>query len=268
MATYLNIRPEDWVRRITTNDGVDTPVGLGVKYIGSAASGIITLAATTGDMTFEHGVLSSEAVDATIGTAGVLDLTTYTTIQSLLRNINASPNWEAWAIDLPGDYLTNISAGNGIFTAAGVVAAPAKVDGGLTASFVVDTSLKTAEDFACGLTFNGQSSEPHGSDAQVLHEILKIVALATFGGATDGVYIYECDDVAGTKTEVAHLPLVTATITTFGTGDEPIYSSKGKRLVVMAVDASGAITVPRIDIYSRSYAFGPAIRKSKLYSEY
>lgn len=267
MGCY-NIPPQDWVRQIVTRDGVDTNKVLGIKYIGAEASGLVTIAATTNDFTLEHGDLSSEAADATVGATGVLDLTVYDTIIKLLTEINTSPNWEAWAVDLPGDYALNISAGNGVFIVASPwnAAVQAKVAAGIFP--LRDTSLGTIEDFGAGLTFNGPSSEPHGFDANVLHEILKIVAVATFGGATDGLYIYECNDVLGTKTEVAHFALVTATITTYGTGDEPLISARGRRLVVIAKDASGAITSPKIEVFSRSYAFGPGLRKSKLYSEY
>lgn len=263
----FNHRPEDYIRQIVTREGVDKSYGLGLRYVGDEASGLATVASTTGDITLEHGDLSSEAADATVGATGVLDLTTYTTIHMLLREINSSPNWEAWAIDVPGDYDTNISAGNGIFAAAGVAAAQCKSTDGLKASFVLDTSLKTAEDYAAGLTLNRSSAYPHHHDGQVLHEIMKISAIATMAGGTDGIYIYECDDVAGTKTEVAHFALATATATDYGTGDEPLISSKSKRLVAM-IKATTTITAPKIEIFSRSLAFGPGMDKNKRLSAY
>jgi len=263
-----NRQPQDYVRQIVTRDGVDTSKALGLRYTGSEASGLVTIAATTNDFTLSHGDLGSEAADATVGATGVLDQTTYSTIALLVQEINSSPNWEAWAVDLPGDYDTNISAGNGIFSVAAPwnAAVQAKVDAGVFP--LADTSLKTAEDIAAGLTFNGPSLVPHGHDTNVLHEIMKIQASATFGGASDGLYIFECDDVAGTKTQVAHFALVTATSTPYGTGDEPLISTKGKRLCVMIKDASGAITAPKIEIFSRSYAYAPGVRAGKLESSY
>lgn len=272
--TCYNIAPQDWKRCIYRREGIDTPILLGIRYIGSAASGLVTVAATTGDLTFAHGVLSSEAVDTTvIVTTGIIDLTTYDTLKKVLDVINQSPNWEAWPIDFPGDFAMNISSGNGAFTSAGVAAAQAKTDAGLTASFVVDTSLATAETHYCGVTWNASSILPHNGDAQVLHEVMKFRALGTFAGATDGVYVYECDDVAGTKTQIGHFALVTATDTTFGTGDEPLISTKGKRLVFKIADASGALTAvgtssPCLEIFTRSYAFGPCVRANKMYSHY
>lgn len=264
--------PQDWRRTTYRREGVDTPILLGIRYIGSEASGLVTVAATTGDLTFAHGDLSSEAVDTTvIASTGIIDLTTYDTLKKVLDCINKSSNWEAWPIDFPGDFSMNISAGNGVFTAAGVAAAQAKSDAGLTASFVVDTSLATAETHYCGVTWNASSITPHNCDANVLHEVTKFRALATFAGATDGVYVYECDDIAGTKTEVGHYPLVTATDTTFGTGDSVLLSTRGKRLVFMIKDASGALTAvgtssPCLEIFTQSLAFGPAVRKNKMWS--
>lgn len=262
----FSIKPEEWKRQVVTRDGVDTNIGLMAKYIGAQASGTITTAATTGDLTFKHGALASEVVDATVGVAGVLDLTNYTTIQLVLQAINLSPNWEAWAVDLPGDFLTNISAGNGIFIVGGVAATQAKVADGISAPFLVDTSLATAETFQAGLTFNGPQNVPHANDGMSLHEIMKIIASSTFAGATDGLYIYECDDINGTKAQVAHFALASATPTTYGTGDEPLISTKGKRFVVQTKDASGAITAPKIEIFARSYHFGPGVRARRLES--
>ena len=122
----------------------------------------------------------------------------------------------------------------------------------------------TAENFSAGVTFNGPSNIPHASDAFALHEIIKITASATFGGATDGIYIYACDDNAGTKEEIGHLALVTATATDFEAGGEPIISAKGKRIVVWIADSSGAITSPNLEITRRSTHFGAGIRKAKL----
>ena len=264
----FGFRPEEWIRTPVSRTAVDTSKVLGLRYIGSEASGLVTIAATTNDFTLEHGDLSSEAADATVGATGVLDLTTYTTIQKLLVEINSSPNWEAVAIDLPGDYLTNISAGNGIFSVASPWDAAVQAKTGGMVYPVVDTSLKTAEDFAVGVTLNGPSSTPHNFDAQVLHEVLAIDADVTFAGATDGLYVYEADDLTGTKVEIAHYPLVSGAATTFGNGIEPLFSVKDKRIVIMAKDASGAITAPSIIVTRRSLRYGPGMNKNKRRSAY
>jgi len=249
-------------------DAVDLPRVLGLRYIGAQASAICVVAATTGDITLSHGVLASEAVDTTIGASGVLDLTVFTTVKSLVDAINMSANWEAWFMDYPPDALTNISAGNGIFTVGGITSQPCKTTAGI--DLESDTSLLTAEVFNVGITLQCSSGvRVHNKDANVRHEILQINATATYGGATDGIYIWECDDVAGTKTQIGHLPLVTATATVFptnGSTGAPIYATVGKRLVVQVADASGAITGPSVQVIAQSFIEGPAFNIKKNWS--
>lgn len=261
---YNEIRPEDWIRAQYGYEAVDLPKVIGIKYVGDEASGTVETAATTGDITLKHGALSSEAADTTVGSSGVLDLTTYDTVQAVIAAINLSANWEAWAIDFPGDYDTNISAGNGIFPTT--AATQAKVADGM--SLVMDTSLKTAEDYPVGITLNGPSTHFHGTDVGVVHEIIKINANVTFGGASSGLYIYSCDDRLGTKTQIWHRALVSATATEYYSDGEPIISVDGHRLVVMAKDASGAITSPSLLIEARSYVRFPVARKSKLWGSH
>lgn len=269
---FYNIKPEDWTRTMVTRAAVDTPVACRIRYTGSEVAAHVSIGATTGDMTFEQGASTAAAATTTGdnpilpigGTTGVIDIsdTESDNLFKVIAAINLADDWEAWAVDLPGDYDTEISAGHGIFTVGGLSDQDCTGDTGF--AVVVDTSLKTAEDFAAGVTFNGPCTEPHGSDANALHEIIKISATATFGGDTDGIYIYECDDIAGTKTQIGHLALASATATDFDADGEPMFSTKGKRLVVMAKDVSGAITSPNLEIYRRSYHFGPGIRDAKL----
>jgi len=256
--------PQDWVRKTYGYDAVDEPIVYGLRYIGSEDSATYEAAATTNDFTFKHGASGSEVADSTVGSSGVLDLTTFDTVHKLIRAVNASPNWEAWPVDYLPDADTNISAGNGIFGT--ISATQAKVDDGVLVP--ADTSLETAEFFPVGVTFYGSSINPHNKDANVLHEVLGITANITFGGATDGIYVYEVDDINGTKTEIDHLALASATATSWSNSGEPLYSVKGKRIVFKAADASGAISSPLLTVSVRSLPFGPAVRKSKLLSEY
>ncbi len=254
-----------WKYSIPTRDGVDTVEGLRIRYTGSQVAAHVTVASTTNDMTFEQGASTAAAAVGTgdnPGSSGVIDMSAVDDIHELNRIINLAADWEAWLTDLPPDADVEISAGNGIFVVS------TDSDCTLANGFAVltDTSLLTAETFSVGLTNNGPSTKTHAHDRQQLLEIVKIVAKATFAGATDGLYIYECDDVAGSKVEIAHFALVSATITTIGTGDTPLVSTTGKRLVVQAVDASGAITVPKIEIFGRTVIIGPSVRVKKLWA--
>ena len=78
----------------------DEDVALRIMYVGDKASATIEVAAG-GDVTFKHGVLSSEANDTTIGGAGdggaTLDVSEATedTLGECIDLINGSPNWRA-----------------------------------------------------------------------------------------------------------------------------------------------------------------------------
>jgi len=226
----------------------------------------VSLAATTGDMTFEQGATTATASVSTgtnPGTAGVIDISGLTYLRELHRAINAAEDWEAWYVDYPPDHAIEVSAGNAIFLGN---LADQDCTGASGFAMKVDTSLMTAENFPVGVTWNGPSTNPHCSDSNVLHEVTMLQANVTFAGATNGIDVILCDDVLGTTETIVNLPLVSATATTWGDGNSVLYSNaeKGGRLVFKAKDSSGAISSPNITITARSYAYGPAVRKKNL----
>lgn len=256
-----------WTYETFSNLAVDTPVALGIRCLSDEVAAHVTIAATTGDMTFEQGASTAAAAVGTgdnPGSSGVIDLTNFTSLIAVVNEINSTDDWEAWLGDLPGDYLTNISAGNGIFTVGGLADQDCTGESGF--EVVVDTSLKTAEDFGLGITLNRSSLNIRHADVQVEWQILKIVANVTFGGATDGIYVYECDDRLGTKVQKDKLALASATGTTFGDGSYVLYQTKGKTLRLLAKDASGAITSPSLTAVARWRPLGPVINRRKMYS--
>lgn len=71
-----------------------------VQYVGAQASGTVTVTVTTGDVTFQHGVLASEVVDTTINSdddPGVIDVSdaAANTMGGVVDLINGSANWRA-----------------------------------------------------------------------------------------------------------------------------------------------------------------------------
>lgn len=253
---------------------VDLNVAFRIRYTGSQAAAHVSLAATTGDITFEQGATTAAAAVTTgtnPGTAGVINVSdaSVDTLAKLVRVIDtAGSDWEAWLVDYPGDEASEISAGNSMFF-GNLTDQDCTGDNGFAS--LVDTSLKTAEDYAVGVTWNGPSSKPHNEDMGMRHEILQIRANVTFAGATDGIYIYECDDRAGTKTQIGHYALTTATATNIpasGGVEEPIISVDGHRIVVMAKDSSGAITPAVMHVIARSTPIHPVVREKNLLSNY
>jgi len=76
-----------------TTVAVDSDVALEIQYVGESASATVTSAAA--NLTFKQGAAGAEAVDATIGAAGVIDTNaaSYDTFGEVQDNINASANW-------------------------------------------------------------------------------------------------------------------------------------------------------------------------------
>lgn len=115
-----HIAPFQW-RRVTT----DGDIGLYVRAVGSSASYTVEVDAG-GEITFKKGVLGSEAVDANVGTAGVIDTNAaaYDTFGELVAYLNALDDYEAHLGDvLPADSSDDtllITAATQIKTDAGV----------------------------------------------------------------------------------------------------------------------------------------------------
>lgn len=258
-------RPEDWDRSGVTRDGVDKSVALRIWYKGDQVAAHVSTATTTTDLTFEQGATTAAADVSTgdnPGSSGVIDLTSYTTLKAVMDEINSTDDWECQLIDVPGDFATNISAGNGAF----IVAADTDATAATGCDILVDTSLATAETYYAGVTYNAQPSQAlHSNDNMALHEILEIKATATYAGGTETISVYECDDKTGTKTLVygpVNHSATTATDTLSLSG-EPLVAAKGKRLVVLLANDTGAHTAPRLVIARRSTKFGPGLSPVK-----
>lgn len=97
------------LRTFSAGTSQDVSVAGRVQYVGSEASGTVTVS-SAGDITFQHGDLASEAVDGTIDSGGddpgVIDVSdaNANTLLEVIGLINASPNWRAFAeAGLPDD---------------------------------------------------------------------------------------------------------------------------------------------------------------------
>lgn len=87
-------------RRKLNGSGVlvaDQSVAIAIRYKGSQASATVTVA--SGDITCKHGAAAAEAVDSTVGVAGVVADGTYTTLGAMVDAINQSLNWQAEIVD-------------------------------------------------------------------------------------------------------------------------------------------------------------------------
>jgi hypothetical protein len=87
---------------------VSTDVGILIKYVGSSpAGGVVTVAAATGDITLETGVVGGATADLTTecpvsgALGGVIDVSdaACNTMGEVVDAINSSPNWRAVLVD-------------------------------------------------------------------------------------------------------------------------------------------------------------------------
>lgn len=239
-----------------------------IHYIGDEASGIVDIA-STGDITFKHGDLSSEAADDDTkiesGGSGVLDLSAdVTDYHSLIRHINSFDNWEAWPVGaLPDDDPHTTTTGH--FT---------EVTGGSASGangYAVKTDDSDSLYIVAGMTFNGPAANVHATDAQALHALQRVIALSTYATGSSALKAYACDDLAGSSEEIASWKTGATTVEvaypaeTYPAGP-PIAWTKGKRLAVKLVNSAALGTV-RLLAQGFSYKFGPSVRDSKQWAE-
>ena len=261
-----SIKPEDMAHGISRVNTLDGSVAYRIKYIGSAESGLLTIS-SAGDHVFVHGALGSEAADTTVnpngGTPGTIDVSAEaTTFAQLKRIVDESANWEFIPIGiLPTD------APNTTTTTHLVAVTTQQCNVAAGYAVYIDRSATLYN--VVGVTFNGPSSEPHGSDSQSHNEINYLSVTLTFAGGTHTIYVYEVDDVAGTATLLDSFGSAATTVAkkipvsgTQGT----VYSTENKRLVVKQASVAGEPTATEIEVHYSQHQFGPSVRASKMAS--
>lgn len=257
-------------KKIIWASGADEDVGPGliVQYIGSEASGTVEVS-SAGDITFKHGDLASEAVDATIDSGGdddgVIDVsdTNADTAKEVEDLINASPNWRARLTGFLPDDNMNSSTGTLITRTA----AQAKVAGGVT--LYIDgtkpdilTFPITGVQFDSLVVDDGRSSYNGLRTDDECENWLDYAAVTNvFASGSSVVTVYEVahGDSAGTL-RYTSAALVTATKKEIGEAPNPsepfIKSSIGHRLVVRIVNTSIDLTVTEFQVQGRVIDYG------------
>ncbi len=264
MNTRFCVEPQDVKQHMVVHTvsaaNSDQSRVFGIKCVSTSQTGYITVSST--GVLFEIG--DNTTADTTVDTDGEVLIANYATPKAFMDAVNMSDNWSCRLLDVPPDYT---------ITGSDLVA-QSNTDCSSEVTVNLDESaLANIGVVYSGITGNGHKDEPHGSDAQTYNEIQYVtadIAWASASGAT--ATIFECDDVAGTKTAIAG-PITVASGAAFTMGsltsDIPIASTKGKRLVVAVipteVDESVAYENTDFIIYGQSYVFGPAVRRSKLW---
>ena len=202
-----------WIPKSRVSVAADTMVALGIRYIGTGASGVVTVG-STGDMAFLHGVAASEVADTTVNpagdTPGTLDLVggtldLFPTFKSILDMVNASANWEMWLIGARPEQVAHVTTQGHLLVVTGVNgdAGGSGSDNKLTGyEFFFDNS--GADLFGVGLTLGGPSHVIHNSDSGVEWKALRVSCKSTDATAASATLkLYACNDQAGTSRVIA-----------------------------------------------------------------
>jgi len=272
MYSY-NFQPQDWIRKSVLSI-TDAGILMRIRQkktsaLGGQAVAQISIAVTTGDVTFEQGATVAAANTTTgdnpqVGaTPGVIDLSALVpvTYAAFKAAVDETDDWECILTGaLPDDLIEAAGTGD-LLTATDTLCSTDA--GGAVLNDISQSLMEVAS-----MTFNAGSNVPNNHDANVLHELQEVKGTFTYTGAAT-LKVFECDDVANTSLEILNIGAAATTVEKAYPGDagrgEPIISTKSKRLVVKAAAAT-TLTVSSLFINGRSYAYGPGIRKGKLES--
>ncbi len=275
-----------WIPKERVSYAADTMVAYGIRYIGTAASGVVTVGAD-GNMAFLHGVAASEAADTTVNpngdTAGTLDLydgtdDLFPTFKTINDMVNASANWEMWLIGARPEQVAHVTtvghtlAVTGVNGDCGGSGSSNKLTG---YEFFYDNSA--ADVFGVGLTLGGPSHVIHNSDSGVEWRAKRVSCQstdATAGSAT--LKLYACNDQAGTSRVLkTFVPGATTVEVLYPAAATPATEAHGVTLggerMVLTYVGGGAVTGTGVlDLMSLSGEYritSPISKKSRMNPE-
>lgn len=198
---------------------VDKDFGIAVRYVGDEESGTVIVSATDSDMTFQHGDIGSEAVDATIDSggddAGIIDMSDSSgmTMGEVVDLINASANWEAMLIgsmraDIATDALETLSEAQAKVHADKSVLI--NFWGGIAIERTTATKYRTAGTSALAIGLILSNKDLDGNLNFGRRNVLAFAELScTNGGTTEvnTIDVYKVDDKTGVETLIFSKPL-------------------------------------------------------------
>lgn len=181
------LNPKQPFAKIYSDDG---DIALRVKYVGSEKSATVTVSAA-GDLTFKHGALGAEAVDSTVGAAGVIDVSAaaYNTFGEVVDNINGSANWEAYLVGALRADSSDASTGSLLVRSETTILPKTDLALYKDTSKVLELAIRV-----------GKRSATSGSEEKAASEIFSITSTNTFGSGTSLIKIYEVNDAEKSET--------------------------------------------------------------------
>lgn len=195
-------------------NAVDKDFGIAIMYVGEEDSGTVTVSATDSDITFQHGVVGSEAVDSTIDSggddAGVIDMSdaNANTCGKVVDLINASTNWKAMLIgsmraDLSLDFLETLSETQAKVNADRSVLV--NYWGGIAIERTTATAYRTTGTTAKAIGIVLSNLDLQGNHNGGRRQILSLAEFTATNGGTTEVNtcdVYKVDDLTGVETNI------------------------------------------------------------------
>ena len=179
----------------------DTDIAFVCRYIGAQVSATVTVSG--GDITFQHGALAAEAVDATIDSGGddpgVIDVSdaNANTIGEVVGLINASANWEAKMVDAQA---ADASTAAMLLDVAETTLTPT------TETMVVNKDTSATLNLAKLCSYRGIESHkaattqlPFASESGKVITLNKVISTNTFGSGTSTITVVDVDLATGAE---------------------------------------------------------------------
>jgi len=220
----------------------DGDIGLVVRYKGSEASATVEVAATSGDITFKHGDLGSEAVDSTIDSGGdddgVIDVSdpNANTMGEVVDLINASANWEAYLVDC----LRTDASGTLLLTMSATQAHKGLAPQGVR--LYKDTSQNDNYDISLAI-MNRQYPNGFDRTENKINRLTGVVSNNTYASGTSYIKVYEINPITKTETLVFQRPSGATTVTqALQSIDIDLTADEGNYLLVRLVSSAAAAT--------------------------
>ena len=186
LSQGANLGPGDFRSANPALGADDSSVAFIIKYVGTSASGKVTVA--SGDIQLTHGAVGSEAADSSVGsnTAGSVDISDSDedTVAEALSLINQSSNWIAVAVDCVGSDTIGTSA-----LLVTMAATQAKTAKGVQVKF--DTTAKLADSVLVAPAALRTDIRPYQATATTVDNMLPFRGTATSVAAISALMVQD-----------------------------------------------------------------------------
>ena len=183
-----------------------------LRYVGDEDSATVTVSG--GDITFQHGDLAAEAVDATINSDdddGVIDVSDAggNTMGKVVDLINGSANWEALLCDC---LRADASTAAKILDVGETTLTPNTETMNLNGDTSATLNISKLCSYRSLQAFLGTSGTPFAGDSNYYVQLTNMQSYNTFGSGTNIIQVYDIDPVENTEKLIYQRPGAATTV--------------------------------------------------------